>query len=95
MSMPRGLAALIIPRSGQGWKGINLANSTGLIDPDYQGEIKVKLVNRGNLPFTVQPYDRIAQMLFVHYWEVHWEQVAQFTRESERGEGGFGSTGVS
>lgn len=97
MHMPRGLCALIIPRSGLGWKHVVLANGTGLIDSDYQGEIRMKVMHRGpkgSEPVHVKPYDRLAQMIFVHYYEVQWERVAQFSEATNRGEGGFGHTGV-
>lgn len=88
------IAAMLLPRSGLGHKnGIVLGNLVGLIDSDYQGEIKVSLWNRSSTPFTVNPMDRIAQMVFVPVLQVAMEQVDSFT-ETSRGEGGFCSTGV-
>lgn len=87
------MAALILPRSGLGHKhGIVLGNLTGLIDSDYQGELKVSLWNRASTAYTVQPFERIAQMMIVPVYQVNWQVVEQFA-ESQRGEGGFGSTG--
>ena len=89
------LAAVLLPRSGLGHKhGIVLGNLTGLIDSDYQGPLMVSLWNRGDTGFTVQPGDRIAQMVFVPIVRAEFEIVEQFA-VSERAEGGFGHTGVS
>ena len=88
-----GLAALILPRSGLGHKhGIVLGNLTGLIDSDYQGEIFVSTWNRGRETFTINPMDRLAQMIVVPVLQVAFNIVDQF-EEAHRGEGGFGSTG--
>lgn len=88
-----GLAAMILPRSGLGHKhGIVLGNLVGLIDSDYQGQVMVSCWNRGNDPFTVEPGERIAQMILVPVVQAHMEIVDEF-EESERGMGGFGSTG--
>ena len=88
-----GLAAMILPRSGLGHKhGIVLGNLTGLIDSDYQGEIFVSTWNRGRETFTINPMDRLAQMIVVPVLQVAFNIVDQF-EESHRGEGGFGSTG--
>jgi dUTP pyrophosphatase len=88
-----GLAAVLLPRSGLGHKnGIVLGNLVGLIDSDYQGALMVSLWNRGNAPFTVNPGDRIAQMVFVPVVQVGFEIVEDFTA-SQRGSGGFGSSG--
>jgi len=88
-------AAVILPRSGLGHKhGIILGNSTGLIDSDYQGQIMVSLFNRSDEPFEIKPMDRIAQMVIIPVVQVAFNVVDSF-EESERGEGGFGSTGVS
>jgi dUTP pyrophosphatase len=87
------LAAMILPRSGLGHKhGVILGNSTGLIDSDYLGEIMVSLWNRSTLPYTINPGDRIAQMVIVPVKQVAFELVDGF-EETVRGEGGFGSTG--
>ena len=86
-------AAMLLPRSGLGHKhGIVLGNLVGLIDSDYQGELKVSLWNRSDSDFTVQPFERIAQMVIVPVVQAQFEVVAEFAA-SERGEGGFGSTG--
>jgi len=88
-----GYAALILPRSGLGHKhGIVLGNLVGLIDSDYQGQIFVSVWNRGQTEFTIQPMERIAQLIMVPVAQVQFNVVDAFT-ESERGAGGFGSTG--
>lgn len=89
-----GLVALIVPRSGLGIKhGIVLANTVGVIDSDYQGEIGIGIHNRGREPYTIQPGERICQMLFVPVAQVCLEPVDEFRQESGRGSGGFGHTG--
>jgi dUTP pyrophosphatase len=86
-------AALILPRSGLGAKnGIVLGNLVGLIDSDYQGPLMVSLWNRGQAAFTIQPLDRIAQLVLVPVLQVELEVVEEFAA-STRGTGGFGSTG--
>lgn len=86
-------AAIILPRSGLGHKhGIVLGNLVGLIDSDYQGEVMISCWNRGNDLFTIEPGERIAQMVFVPVVQVQFEQVDDF-KQSHRGEGGFGHTG--
>jgi dUTP diphosphatase len=86
-------AAMILPRSGLGHKhGIVLGNLVGLIDSDYQGQIFVSLWNRGQQPFTLMPMERMAQMVIVPIVQMHLNIVDEFP-ESERGAGGFGSTG--
>nr|MBL8410523.1 dUTP diphosphatase [Dechloromonas sp.] len=88
-----GLAAMILPRSGLGHKhGIVLGNLVGLIDSDYQGELMVSVWNRGNDSFTLNPLDRIAQLVIVPVLQVGFNVVEEFD-VSDRGEGGFGSTG--
>ena len=88
-----GYAAIILPRSGLGAKsGIVLGNLVGLIDSDYQGPLMVSLWNRGREPFTVQPMDRIAQLVVIPVAQVAFEVVEEFAA-SARGAGGFGSTG--
>jgi len=88
-----GFAALILPRSGLGAKhGIVLGNLVGLIDSDYQGEVFISVWNRGHAAFTIQPMDRIAQLVVVPVQQVEFDVVEEFGT-SERGAGGFGSTG--
>lgn len=88
-----GLAAMILPRSGLGHKhGIVLGNLVGLIDSDYQGEIKVSLWNRSSIPFEVNPLDRIAQLVVFPVLQVSMNIVEAFAA-TDRAEGGFGSTG--
>ncbi|MGD8339998.1 MAG: dUTP diphosphatase [Gammaproteobacteria bacterium] len=88
-----GLAAMILPRSGLGHKhGIVLGNLVGLIDSDYQGELKVSCWNRGTELFRIEPGDRIAQLVVVPVLPVAFEVVSEFTA-SHRGAGGFGHTG--
>jgi dUTP pyrophosphatase len=88
-----GLAAMILPRSGLGHKhGIVLGNLVGLIDSDYQGQIFVSTWNRGREPFTLNPLDRLAQLVIVPVLQVAFNVVDEFV-ESSRGSGGFGSTG--
>ena len=88
-----GLAAMVLPRSGLGHKhGIVLGNLVGLIDSDYQGQVFVSLWNRGGSAFTLKPMERIAQLVVVPVLQVKLNVVEDFA-ESERGAGGFGSTG--
>ena len=90
-----GLAAIVLPRSGLGAKhGIVLGNLVGLIDSDYQGQIFVSVWNRGRNAFTIEPLERIAQLVVVPVVQVAFEVVEQFAA-SARGAGGFGSTGKS
>ena len=89
-----GLAAVLLPRSGLGHKqGIVLGNLVGLIDSDYQGQVMVSLWNRGQQPFTINPGDRIAQMVFVPVVQAEFEVVQDF-HVSARAAGGLGHTGV-
>lgn len=89
-----GYAALVLPRSGLGHKhGIVLGNLVGLIDSDYQGQIMVSCWNRGREAFTIQPLERIAQLVVVPVVQVELNVVESFAA-SERGAGGFGSTGT-
>ena len=88
-----GLAAVVLPRSGLGHKhGIVLGNLVGLIDSDYQGPIGISVWNRSHEPFTVEPGDRIAQLVFLSVARARFEVVGTFA-ETERGEGGFGHSG--
>ena len=87
------LAAVLLPRSGLGHKhGIVLGNLVGLIDADYQGQVLVSCWNRGNQSFTIQPGERVAQMVFLPIVRAHFEVVESF-QESARGAGGFGHSG--
>ena len=87
------LAAMLLPRSGLGHKhGIVLGNLVGLIDSDYQGPLMVSCWNRGTTPFTIEPFERIAQMVIVPVVQAEFRVVASFDA-SERGQAGFGSTG--
>jgi dUTP pyrophosphatase len=88
-----GYAALILPRSGLGHKhGIVLGNLVGLIDSDYQGQLMVSVWNRGQEPFVLQPFERIAQLVIVPVLQAEFEIVTSFDA-SHRGAGGFGSSG--
>jgi dUTP pyrophosphatase len=88
-----GYAAMILPRSGLGHKhGVVLGNLVGLIDSDYQGQLMVSVWNRGKEAFTIQPFERIAQMVIVPVVQAEFRLVSEFG-DSQRGEGGFGSTG--
>ncbi len=89
-----GLAAMILPRSGLGHKhGIVLGNLVGLIDSDYQGELMVSCWNRGNTPFTMEVGERIAQLVIVPVVQAEFDMVSEF-EATDRGAGGFGSTGT-
>ena len=88
-----GFAAIVLPRSGLGAKhGIVLGNLVGLIDSDYQGQVLISVWNRGQAAFTIQPMDRIAQLVVVPVQQVEFNVVDEF-QSSGRGAGGFGSTG--
>lgn len=94
IALPDGTEAQIRPRSGLAAKyGISVLNAPGTIDADYRGEIKVILVNLSNDPFTINPGERIAQMVIARYERVEWE-VVESLDETQRGAGGFGSTGI-
>lgn len=94
IELPAGMEAQIRPRSGLAWKqGLSLVNSPGTIDADYRGEIKVLLVNLSNASTTIQPGERIAQMVIAGYERVSWEPVDALS-ETDRGAGGFGHTGT-
>ena len=87
-------AALILPRSGLGHKhGIVLGNLVGLIDSDYQGQLMVSAWNRSSTPFTLEPMERLAQLVIVPVVQAQFNVVQEFAAKSERGEGGYGSTG--
>lgn len=89
-----GYAAVILPRSGLGHKkGIVLGNLVGLIDSDYQGELMISTWNRGQEPFVLEPFERLAQLVVMPVVQPQFKLVGEFV-ESERGTGGFGSTGT-
>jgi dUTP pyrophosphatase len=89
-----GYAAMLLPRSGLGHKhGIVLGNLVGLIDSDYQGQLMVSAWNRSDVAFTIEPMERIAQMVIVPVVQATFNVVDEFDAPSERGEGGYGSTG--
>lgn len=94
IELPEGYEAQVRPRSGLAAKhGISIVNTPGTIDPDYRGEIKVILVNLSDVPFTLEPGERIAQMIIARFEHIHWNEVESLS-VTERGEGGFGHTGV-
>ena len=93
LALPQGTEAQVRPRSGLAAKyGISVLNAPGTIDADYRGEVKVILVNLSNETFTVNPGERIAQLVLARYERVEWSEVESLD-ETARGEGGFGSTG--
>ncbi|GAB4193657.1 MAG: dUTP diphosphatase [Thermoflexibacter sp.] len=94
IELPPGYEAQIRPRSGLAFKnGISIVNAPGTIDADYRGEIKVLLVNLSDQDFTIENGLRVAQMIVAKYERITWESVSELT-ETERGTGGYGSTGV-
>lgn len=94
IQLPEGYEAQIRPRSGLAAKyGITVANAPGTIDADYIGEIKVILVNLSNEKFVINPGERIAQMVISKYEKIEWNEVSELEK-TDRGEGGFGSTGI-
>ncbi|MDG1422201.1 MAG: dUTP diphosphatase [Flavobacteriaceae bacterium] len=94
MSLPMGLEAQVRPRSGlAAKKGITVLNSPGTIDADYRGEVGVILINLSQDCFTVNNGDRIAQLVIARHEQIKWKEVTVLD-ETDRGEGGFGSTGV-
>ena len=95
MALPEGYEAQIRPRSGLAIKnGVTVLNSPGTIDADYRGEIKVALINMGQDDFTIERGMRIAQMVIAKYEQISWN-VVETLDETERGAGGFGSTGTN
>jgi dUTP pyrophosphatase len=94
LEIPAGWEAQVRPRSGLALRhGVTLLNSPGTVDSDYRGEVGVILVNHGAEPFTIRRGERIAQLVFARVAEVEWREVSEL-EASERGEGGFGSSGV-
>lgn len=95
IALPKGYEAQVRPRSGLAVKnGVTVLNTPGTIDADYRGEIKVILINHGQEPFTIERGMRIAQMVIAKHEQIEWE-VVESLDETERGEGGFGSTGTA
>jgi dUTP pyrophosphatase len=94
VAIPKGHEIQIRPRSGLAYKhGITVLNTPGTIDADYRGEIKVLLVNLSDTPFIIEPGERIAQMVLAKHEQIDWKNVIHLST-TERGEGGFGSTGT-
>ena len=93
IELPEGFECQVRPRSGLAFKhGITVLNSPGTIDADYRGEVGVLLINLSNTPFTIEDGERVAQLVFAEYKQVRWEETSELN-ETERGAGGFGSTG--
>ena len=93
IQLPEGYEAQVRPRSGLAAKyGVTVANSPGTVDADYTGEVKVILINLSNENFVINPGERIAQLVIARYERVEWDEVATLDK-TERGDGGFGSTG--
>lgn len=94
IAIPSGFAGFVYPRSGLALKrGITVLNADGVIDPGYRGEVGVILINHGQEAFSIARGDRIAQLIIQRKFNIEWEEVEQL-RESKRGQGGFGHTGV-
>lgn len=94
IELPEGYEAQIRPRSGMAYKnGISVLNAPGTIDADYRGEIKVLLVNLSNESYAIKPGERIAQMVIAEHAQANWQEVNKLA-ETDRSEGGFGSTGT-
>ena len=94
LEIPAGYEVQVRPRSGfAAKKGITVLNAPGTIDADYRGELRVILVNLSDEPFTIEPAERIAQLVLAAHEHIEWKEVESL-EESGRGEGGFGSTGV-
>lgn len=94
LELPAGFEAQVRPRSGLAFKhGITVLNSPGTIDADYRGEVGVLLINHGSEPFEIVDGERVAQLVIAKYEHISWDEVTEL-EESDRGAGGFGSTGV-
>ncbi len=94
MEIPQGFEGQIRPRSGLAFKyGVTVLNSPGTIDADYRGEVKVLLVNVSNSEFVIEPGERVAQIVFASHAQIQWNEVISL-EETDRGTGGFGSTGT-
>ncbi|HCP40440.1 MAG TPA: dUTP diphosphatase [Cryomorphaceae bacterium] len=93
MALPNGFEAQIRPRSGLAYKhGVTVLNSPGTIDADYRGDVSVLLINHGSEPFTIEDGMRVAQIVVAQYSQFQWEAVSDLS-DTDRGAGGFGSTG--
>lgn len=94
LEIPNGLGAFIFPRSGLAFrKGISMSNCVGVIDPDYRGEVKASVINHSDEDYVINPGDRIAQMVFLPVEKVALKESGELL-DTERADGGFGSTGV-
>lgn len=94
LEIPAGYEVQVRPRSGLAAKhGITVLNSPGTIDADYRGEVKVILVNLSSEPFVIEPAERVAQIILAKHEHIEWEEVSELS-DSDRGAGGFGSTGT-
>lgn len=93
VEIPEDCFGMLVVRSGYGWRGLSMLNSVGIIDSDYRGEIGIKLVNHGHEIISIEPGVRVAQMIVIPYLRVDLERVGELG-DTERGTGGFGSTGV-
>ena len=93
VEIPGGCFGMLVVRSGYGWRGLSMLNSVGIIDSDYRGEIGIKLVNHGHDVISIEPGVRVAQMILIPYKRAELKSVESLG-ETERGTGGFGSTGV-
>lgn len=92
VEIPKGHFGMLVVRSGYGWRGLSMLNSVGIIDSDYRGEIGIKLVNHGHDIIAIEPGVRVAQLVIIPFKRVDLERVAGLG-DTERGTGGFGSTG--
>lgn len=93
VEIPGECFGMLVVRSGYGWRGLSMLNSVGIIDSDYRGEIGIKLVNHGHDVISIEPGVRVAQMILIPYKRAELKSVESLS-ETERGTGGFGSTGV-
>lgn len=94
IQIPHGMVGLLFPRSGLACKrGLRLSNNCGVIDEDYRGSVCASIYNDSEMPQTIYPNDRIAQIMFTNYYTDAWEEVDELD-ETVRGQGGFGSTGL-
>ena len=95
MAIPQGWEVQVRPRSGLAAKhGVTMVNGPGTIDCDYRGEVKVPIINLGEEPFCIERGERIAQMVLAPVYRISWDVVDELEQDTERGLGGFGSTGT-